>query len=120
MAVLLITHDLGVVRQVADDVSVMVSGQVVEDAKADALFNNPRHPYTRALLASLPTRKNRGTDLVALDGPIPDPTSWPVGCRFAGRCPHRSAECDTPAPTRVAGDGASIRCHLPIAEETRP
>ncbi len=120
MGVLLITHDLGVVRRVADHVSVMVSGQVVEDSPADVLFENPRHPYTRALLASLPGRHRRGHDLVALDGAVPSPVAWPQGCRFAPRCPERHAACDTAPPVRSTQAGRQIRCHLPVAEDIAP
>jgi oligopeptide/dipeptide ABC transporter ATP-binding protein len=119
MAVLLITHDLGIVAEVADTVSVMYAGQVVEDAPTRALFKSPEHPYTRALFASLPARNRRGQDLVTLEGIVPPPTDWPKGCRFAPRCAYCRDICVTTAPTvhpknseSAGGDGRPCRCHI--------
>ncbi|MBI3945141.1 MAG: ABC transporter ATP-binding protein, partial [Armatimonadetes bacterium] len=93
MAVLLITHDLGIVAEMADQVAVMYAGEIVENAPAAALYARPRHPYTQGLFASLPSRQQRGRDLVTLEGVVPDPIAWPAGCRFAERCPQRMAAC---------------------------
>lgn len=119
MAVLLITHDLGIVAEVADTVSVMYAGQVVEDTTTSALFKSPQHPYTRALFASLPARNRRGQDLVTLEGIVPPPTAWPKACRFAPRCAFRQDVCDTTPPKilsknseQVGGDGRPTRCHI--------
>lgn len=113
MAVLLITHDLGIVAEVADDVSVMYAGQVVEDAPTRDLFKNPRHPYTKGLFASLPARNRRGQDLATLEGIVPDPAAWPKACRFAERCAYRWESCDTIAPKAWPPESdRPVRCHL--------
>jgi oligopeptide/dipeptide ABC transporter ATP-binding protein len=113
MAVLLITHDLGIVAEVADTVSVMYAGQVVEDAPTRELFKNPRHPYTRGLFASLPARNRRGQDLATLEGVVPDSAAWPKGCRFADRCKYTWESCHTIAPTfHPTGSDRPVRCHL--------
>jgi oligopeptide/dipeptide ABC transporter ATP-binding protein len=93
MAVLLITHDLGIVAEMADQVAVMYAGEIVEWGPAAALYRAPQHPYTRGLFASLPSRGRRGQDLIALEGRVPDPAAWPTGCRFADRCPEREPDC---------------------------
>ena len=108
MAVLFVTHDLGVVAEVADRVVVMYAGRVMESAGVDALFDDPAHPYTRALLACLP---GRGDPFETIGGSIPDPTDPPDGCRFHPRCPHAVADCergDHPAlrsPAASSGGG---------------
>ena len=113
MAVLLITHDLGIVAEVADNVSVMYAGQIVEDAPTRDLFRNPLHPYTKGLFASLPTRNRRGADLAVLEGIVPDAAAWPPACRFAPRCPSCWASCETVAPViRPAAADRPVRCHL--------
>jgi oligopeptide/dipeptide ABC transporter ATP-binding protein len=113
MAVLLITHDLGIVAEMADHVGVMYAGQIVESAPTRDLFNEPRHPYTRGLFASLPARVRRGQDLTTLEGVVPEATAWPPACRFEPRCPHRWATCATVAPRYLEGDdGRAVRCHL--------
>jgi oligopeptide/dipeptide ABC transporter ATP-binding protein len=98
MAMLLITHDLGIVAEMADTVAVMYAGQIVETAPAPELYRNPRHPYTRGLFASLPSRQQRGSDLVTLEGTVPDPLQWPSGCRFESRCAERLAACSGTCP----------------------
>ncbi|RZM18545.1 MAG: ABC transporter ATP-binding protein, partial [Pedobacter sp.] len=85
MGVLLITHDLGTVAEVADHVAVMYAGQIVENAPVHELFARPSHPYTQGLFASLPARARRGHDLATLEGRVPDSTDWPVACRFEQR-----------------------------------
>lgn len=113
MAVLLITHDLGIVAEVADTVSVMYAGQMVEDAPTRDLFKDPRHPYTRGLFASLPARNRRGQDLATLEGVVPDSSAWPKACRFADRCKYDWEACHTIAPKfRPAGSDRPVRCHL--------
>ena len=113
MAVLLITHDLGIVAEVSDQVSVMYAGQVVEDTSTRDLFHHPRHPYTKGLFASLPTRTRRGQDLAVLDGVVPDAAAWPPACRFAPRCPYRWNECETIVPLyQPPGSDRPVRCHL--------
>jgi peptide/nickel transport system ATP-binding protein/oligopeptide transport system ATP-binding protein len=92
-AVVLITHDLGVVAETADDVVVMYAGRVVEQASARDLFAKPLHPYTVGLFNSLP-RVDRSVDrLEAIPGNVPSPTNFPTGCRFRARCPLAAAKC---------------------------
>jgi oligopeptide/dipeptide ABC transporter ATP-binding protein len=113
MAVLLITHDLGIVAEMADGVAVMYAGQIVETAPTGELFRQPLHPYTRGLFASLPVRSRRGRELVTLDGTVPEATSWPRGCRFEPRCPQRMPQCAEVQPRLVAaGPGHGVACHL--------
>jgi peptide/nickel transport system ATP-binding protein len=109
LALLLITHDLGVVAQQADRVAVMYAGRIVEEAPVRALFRDPKHPYTRGLLASLAGR--HGERLRAIEGTVPRLGHIPPGCPFAPRCPDRFEPCgDLPA---LAGTGGSaVRCFL--------
>jgi oligopeptide/dipeptide ABC transporter ATP-binding protein len=114
MAVLLITHDLGVVAHHADRVAVMYAGEIVEEADVGPLFADPRHPYTRALLAALPRRGRRGA-LAAIKGTVPSPRELPTGCAFSTRCQVVLSRCAAePAPVRRS-PGRSTRCWL---EET--
>jgi len=113
MAVLLITHDLGIVARMADQVAVMYAGQVVENAPTKQLFRNPQHPYTRGLFASLPTRSQRGRDLATLEGTVPQSTNWPAACRFEPRCPARWQTCAEIAPKFLTTKPDHLlRCHL--------
>jgi oligopeptide/dipeptide ABC transporter ATP-binding protein len=113
MAVLLISHDLGIVAEMADDVAVMYAGEIVEAAPAEKLYAAPKAPYTRALFASLPSRQQRGKDLVTLEGLVPDPANWPVGCRFTDRCPDRFEPCpDTHPLLAEVAAGQRARCLL--------
>jgi len=118
-AVVLITHDLGVVRERCDHVAVMYAGQIVEYAPAPELFAAPRHPYTQALLASLPDWRRPRTDapLPALPGQPPPLTAIPSGCPFAPRCPRRFAPCPTVVPAETLLDSLdggmrTVRCLL--------
>ena len=97
LALLLITHDLGVVAEMADRVAVMYAGRVVEEAPVRELFRDPRHPYTRGLLASMPGG-TRGSKLQAIQGTVPPLGHLPPGCAFAPRCPHRFEPCDVAPP----------------------
>ena len=114
-AIVLITHDLGVVRERCDDVAVMYAGQIVEYAAALDLFTSPKHPYTQSLLASLPDWRRPRTDapLPTLAGQPPPLTAIPPGCPFAPRCPKRFEPCPTvvPANTRLE-NGRTVRCLL--------
>ena len=109
-AIILITHDLGVVAEVCDEVAVMYAGEIVERAPADALFEAPEHPYTVGLLASIPRLDQRAERLAAIDGVLPDMTSPPVGCRFADRCPFVLEECRAAPPPVVDLGGRWSRC----------
>ncbi len=118
-AVVLITHDLGVVRERCDHVAVMYAGQIVEYAPASELFAAPKHPYTQALLASLPDWRRPRTDapLPALPGQPPPLTAIPPGCPFAPRCPQRFAPCPTVVPAETLldssdGGARTVRCLL--------
>ncbi len=97
-AVLLITHDMGVVAENADRVAVMYGGRIVEEAPRAELFANPAHPYTRLLLRSLPGRGARTHRLAAIEGMVPKATEFPPGCRFANRCPQAMDRCRTTQP----------------------
>jgi peptide/nickel transport system permease protein len=100
MAIVIITHDLGVVADLCDRVAVMYAGQVVETADVETLFTDPVHPYTRALLGSNPIVAEAGARLRSIPGTVPSPAEWPDGCRFADRCPLRVAACSA-GPIRL-------------------
>jgi peptide/nickel transport system ATP-binding protein len=97
LSLLLITHDLGVVAEMADRVAVMYAGRIIEEAPVRKLFRDPRHPYTRGLLASIPGGAH-GSKLQAIQGTVPPLGNLPPGCAFAPRCPHRFEPCDTAPP----------------------
>jgi peptide/nickel transport system ATP-binding protein len=110
-AVLLISHDLGVMAAMANRVVVMYAGQVVEEAPTRELFREPRHPYTRLLLAVVPGVREKRGRLSAIPGSIPIPTALPVGCRFHPRCPDAIPLCREAAPSLdVLGPGRRVRC----------
>ena len=98
MGVLLVSHDLGVVQQVADTVSVIYAGRVVESAPAGQIFSHPIHPYTELLLRAIPSAAGRGRPLDAIPGRVPDSARVPQGCAFHPRCPIAGPECATDAP----------------------
>ena len=109
---LFISHDLGVVEHLCDDVAVMYLGQLVETASRDALFSSPLHPYTRVLLAAVPTLDPDSEPVAALQGEIPDPSRPPSGCRFSSRCPQASDRCRRAIPLlREVADGHLVACH---------
>jgi len=113
MSILLITHNLGLVGDLADRVAVMYAGQVVEAAPTRELLQRPVHPYTRALLNSVPVPGRRQERLPAIPGMVPPPGAWPGGCRFHPRCPLRQPECETTAPELVElPGGRQARCLL--------
>jgi peptide/nickel transport system ATP-binding protein len=113
MGMLLITHDLGVVAQMAQRVAVMYAGQIVETATRDAFFNRPCHPYARKLFAALPDTCRRGAPLETIAGQVPALSAMPAGCRFAERCAHAWARCRETVPALYeARGGQSVRCHL--------
>ncbi len=110
-AVLLVSHNLGVVRNFAERIYVMYAGSIVEQAKASDLFRDPRHPYTRALLAAVP-RLASGEMPEPIDGMVPDPINPPAGCRFHPRCPHTMEVCRTLPPVVSVGERHDVACVL--------
>jgi peptide/nickel transport system ATP-binding protein len=121
-AILLITHDLGVVAEMADRVLVMYAGQAVESAPVRALFEAPQHPYTVGLLGALPAMAERQPRLAAINGQVPAPGAMPPGCRFAPRCPFADARCRAEAPPVVTlADGHESRCwRVPLEKIDMP
>jgi oligopeptide/dipeptide ABC transporter ATP-binding protein len=116
-ALLLITHDLGVVAEMVDNVIVMYAGQVVEQGSVDEVLVNPRAPYTMGLLESIPTVDKRGGRLSAIKGTVPNPFNMPPACRFEPRCPYAWNLCHETTPDLYkAGSGGQLaRCHLHTA-----
>ncbi|GAC1658187.1 MAG: ABC transporter ATP-binding protein [Candidatus Dormibacteraceae bacterium] len=113
MAVMLITHDLGVIADMAQEVVVMYAGKVVERGTVDQIFANPRHPYTQGLLASIPGSGTKGKRLNVIKGTVPHPFNLPPGCTFAPRCPHAFEKCPTAFPALMdQGDGHKAACFL--------
>ncbi len=112
MALLIITHDLGVVAELADRVAVMYAGQIVEKATRQQFFENPRHPYTRKLFDSLPETQKRDTKLYVIPGAVPNLEEDFVGCRFAPRCYRRFEQCTKRIPPWVGDAQQGVRCHL--------
>jgi peptide/nickel transport system ATP-binding protein len=115
MAILLITHDLGIVAGRADRVAVMYAGQIVEQAPTDRLFATPSHPYTQGLFASVPRITGPVGRLTPIGGSVPPPTAWPQGCRFRPRCPKAFDKSELPPPLLPVGPEHRMRCWL--AEE---
>ncbi|MEA3413198.1 MAG: ABC transporter ATP-binding protein [Pseudomonadota bacterium] len=121
MGVLLITHDLGVVAEIADRVAVMYAGQIVETCSTGELFNTPAHPYTRLLFRALPGRGRRGEPLAGIAGSPPSLSGTSTGCRFAPRCPRVMPVCPHEDPEwQDLADGHSVRCHLFPGEAMSP
>jgi peptide/nickel transport system permease protein len=111
LGILFVTHDWGVVADIATRCVVMYAGQVVEVAGVDDLFADARHPYSRALMAANPAAAHPGERLTALPGRVPAPSEWPVGCRFQARCPWATEECGrAPIPLTTCADGRQVRC----------
>ncbi|MEO3386717.1 dipeptide/oligopeptide/nickel ABC transporter permease/ATP-binding protein [Mesorhizobium sp. CAU 1741] len=108
MAILFVTHDLAVAADICDRISVMYAGEMVEMAQVDALFSNPRHPYTRGLLSAMPHASDRNPPLPTIRGNVPRPGSWPAGCRFSNRCDFHMAMCDRRVP--LEGSHRLVRC----------
>jgi len=121
LSVIVVSHDLGVVADLCDDVAVMYAGQIVESGTATDVLERPRHPYTAALLGAnphVPENTPVPARLVSIPGTVPAPGNWPGGCRFASRCPFATDECAQPIPlTAEHGDG-SVRCIHPVSAAT--
>lgn len=123
MAILLITHDLGVVSEIADRVAVMYAGQIVEEANRAEFFANPKHPYSKKLFESLPDMEKRGQRLAVIPGQVPSLATEFTGCRFVDRCEYSWAACQQqiPAWTQfVKDDGGGVRCLLHEADQHVP
>lgn len=114
MGVLLISHDLGLVSRWCDRVHVLYAGEQVESGTPARVLTRPRHPYTAALLASLPTSSQRGARLPELPGRVPELGKMPAGCRFHPRCPRVDARCRTERPSWTALGEGTLRCHHPL------
>lgn len=110
-AMILITHDLGVVAQVCDKVAIMYAGKIVEYGTLEDVFENPKHPYTLGLFGSIPSLDTEKTRLVPIRGLMPDPTNLPPGCTFNPRCPHNEDLCSEKEPkaTKVS-EGHNVKC----------
>jgi peptide/nickel transport system ATP-binding protein len=115
-AIILITHDLGVVAEIAQDVAVMYAGRIVEKAPVESLFSDPQHPYTIGLLGSIPKLHLEQRRLPAIEGQVPDPLAIPAGCRFSPRCPFATPKCRAEEPPLVAvAAGHEAACwHAPL------
>ena len=110
--VLLITHDIGVVEEMCDNVVVMYGGRIMETGPTGAVTSDPKHPYTAGLLASIPHSGLRGKRLNAIGGSVPSPFAMPPGCPFAPRCPRAMDICNTSPPLKPLGEGRSAACWL--------
>jgi oligopeptide/dipeptide ABC transporter ATP-binding protein len=112
MGVLFISHDLGVVNEVADRVSVIYAGRIVESTVKSALFTNPLHPYTRLLIMSIPDAHKRGKRLATIPGRVPDADDTPLGCAFHPRCPLAEERCSQELPVLAEYEsGHAVACH---------
>lgn len=114
-SIMLITHDLGVVAQVCERVIVMYSGKVVEEGDVKSIFNDPKHPYTKGLIKSVPNVKKRAEKLYSIPGNVPKPGSIKQGCRFHARCEHVMERCISENPTlRQVENGQKVSCFLHV------
>ncbi len=112
-AVLLITHDMGVIWEMCDRVMVMYASGVVEAGSRETLFTSPAHPYTQALLSSIPKPSDKKERLKVIPGQVPSPLRYPSGCRFRDRCAHAHGRCEKSAPESVdLGNGHIAACFL--------
>jgi peptide/nickel transport system ATP-binding protein len=112
-AIIMITHDLGVVAETCDQVAVMYAGLIVEQGPVQKIFNAPLHPYTDGLLSSLPGKQTDGDELKTIEGLVPDLIHPPAGCRFHPRCPIAQEVCQREVPELLEkGDGRAVACHF--------
>ena len=123
MAMILITHDLGVVFEMCDYVHVMYAGRIVESCSVEQLYDSPAHPYTRGLLDSLPhidADEEPRQRLQTIPGNVPSIGSFPHGCRFSNRCARRTSQCDSSEPPlRGRGDGRKVACFHPLSARAK-
>ena len=120
MGLVLITHDLALVAEVAHRVVVMYAGQIVESGPASEVFSTPRHPYTQALLASLPESASGKARLEALPGVVPGQYDRPQGCLLSPRCPYATDHCRNVAPDSQGSLERQVKCHTPLDAQGRP
>jgi peptide/nickel transport system permease protein len=125
LAVVLVSHDLGVIADLCDEVAVMYAGQVVESGTVDGVLDQAAHPYTAALLSAnphIPQGEAVPDRLPSIHGTVPPPVDWPGGCRFAGRCALATPACEQPVAASPAHDGGTVRCLYPLtpAEQVVP
>jgi len=114
MSLMLISHDLGVISEMADRIAIMYAGKIVEEGATGDILLSPRHPYTRALLRSIPSLGARRSRLEAIGGGVPNPVEYPPGCRFHPRCDMARAECrETECELRTVGEGRRSSCIFP-------
>ena len=109
-AVILITHDMGVVAETADNILVLYAGKVVEYGSVKEIFNTPKHPYTKGLLSSIPPLEEDVEELNTIEGTVPGPGQMPVGCRFSPRCPYADERCVKEQPGIYEAGGAKVSC----------
>lgn len=109
-AILLITHDLGVVNQIADEIAVMYAGRIVEQGSRTSVLKSPLHPYTQGLIGALPGRVEPGEPLHEIEGAVPSPKNWPTGCRFRARCPEANEKCGGAPPELLSISGSQVAC----------
>jgi peptide/nickel transport system ATP-binding protein len=112
-----ITHDLSVVAGLVDKICVMYAGKIVERGSVDDILDHPRHPYTRGLIRSVPSRTEKGSELYQIPGMMPSPLSLGKGCAFKARCPRADVQCDTDPDEILFSDGRGCRCFHPHSEE---
>jgi peptide/nickel transport system ATP-binding protein len=115
-AILLITHDMGVIAEIANRVAVMYAGRIVEIGDVDAVIHRPRHPYTAGLMGSIPSVRMKRDRLVQIDGTMPRLTALPGGCAFHPRCPRARAGCELVDPTLARLGASEVACHWPLDE----
>ena len=111
-AILFVSHDLGVVSQICDRIAVMYAGRIVEENDVVSIFERPQHPYTQALLKSVPSFKQRGKPLAGIPGRVPSLAALPHGCKFANRCPSARIACSAAEPPLLSREGGRVRCAI--------
>ncbi len=113
MSILLITHNLGIISQVANRVAIMYAGRIVEQGTTEKILKDPLHPYTKGLLESIPRIETTRKRLPTIEGMVPKPIQWPTGCRFHPRCPVKLSMCSEKEPEmREVAPGHRVKCHL--------
>ena len=117
MATIMITHDLGVVAELATKVVVMYAGKVVESGSAEAIFTDPQHPYTIGLMSSLPSLRGPRSRLSTVAGMVPTIETMPQGCRFSTRCPFAKDQCKVPPALAEVTPGHQVACHFAPLEQ---